>query len=207
MGISDLKKDERLADSKSYSRGLTIGLTIVLLFVFSSVLKHGLYTIFEVTYGAEFVRSRMIGMCGTAWWGGQHLVNFFFKPTYECDGYDWTFHIVGAVFFLSFFPAYLISKSFARAVYKDLATAYFSWFNKPLIIPVIIGYVILIYLFALRFHDEKFGGNNSLFPIILLNFVSISILYFSKKRTNKMAESKNTNTNSTDNNSPQNTEL
>ena len=81
-----MKNDEQ--KSAKGENNLKYLIYIGLFFLFSWLLKWivvGILSIFEGGYSD--LRSQLLGMCGSAWWGGMNMSNYFLKPTPgDCDG-------------------------------------------------------------------------------------------------------------------------
>ncbi len=137
-----MKTDEQknANNNKLADNGLKYIIYICLyFFIFIPVVKWlmvGILSVFEGGY-IDF-RDQIHGMCGSAWWGGMNMSNYFFRPTFECDSFQPTFWVGSTIILgISYFLVLQI-----RNRINGINVGFARNFNIALIYFVVIAIVV-----------------------------------------------------------------
>jgi hypothetical protein len=181
--LSDIKSNPNI---KKPAHPPQVNLVKLVLFIFcyfmcSELTQIALKNIFSAVYSEEVFRGQLMKMCGSVWHGSMNYIDWFFRPTFECDQYKFNLVATHGFILLNMTLSYITIKTISNLIFHSEKKGYFRWVNRRVFFIWLIIDVISVFLIA---YNRAFiigyspDDNVWALDILLITLVHICTFYF-----------------------------
>tara|TARA_B100001250_G_scaffold398124_1_gene405990 strand:+ start:775 stop:1350 length:576 start_codon:yes stop_codon:yes gene_type:complete len=144
----------------------------VMVLVFASfVVEHLMFLcLIPIEGSSNGVRTQILNMCGSAWWGGVNMVNYYLEPTPgDCNGYQTTY--------LGFWICLSFSTLIIQIIKNWALEIKFAFSIKKTILYLLGGIgCVIIYRLMLSSGSKYYWGPNSSFFIDMVVYIFLLLM-------------------------------